>query len=146
RPWDFKHGAGGLVDVEFITQYLVLRHAASHPQVLQPGTSAALSALAEAGLLAQADAATLLAAGRLWRRLQGIQRLTVGERIDEAALPEGFKRTLAAAGEAPDFAGLKAKVAESAAAVRRLFEQIIEAPAVAALSAQPDTSKEGAPA
>jgi [glutamine synthetase] adenylyltransferase / [glutamine synthetase]-adenylyl-L-tyrosine phosphorylase len=145
RPWDFKHGAGGLVDLEFIAQYLVLRHAAAHPEVLQPGTTAALAALAAAGVLPREAFAALLAAGRLWRRLQGVQRLTVGERCDEAALPEGCKRTLAAAGDAVDFADLKDRVAASAAAVRALFAALVEAPAAAAPTEQ-ETRSEGAPA
>ncbi len=31
NPWDFKYAAGGLVDLEFIAQYLQLVHADKHP-------------------------------------------------------------------------------------------------------------------
>jgi glutamate-ammonia-ligase adenylyltransferase len=30
---DLKYGRGGIVDIEFVVQYLVLKHAASHPQI-----------------------------------------------------------------------------------------------------------------
>src|SRR3546814_2351350 len=32
-PWDVKQMPGGLVDVEFTAQYLVLRHAHAHPEI-----------------------------------------------------------------------------------------------------------------
>ncbi|UUZ55794.1 hypothetical protein LP419_09945 [Massilia sp. H-1] len=31
--FDLKHDAGGMIDIEFIVQYLVLRHAAQYPQL-----------------------------------------------------------------------------------------------------------------
>src|SRR3546814_6895324 len=33
-PWDLKQQRGGLVDLEFIVQYLLLRHGAAAPQIL----------------------------------------------------------------------------------------------------------------
>lgn len=69
--FDVKQGSGGLVDLEFLTQMLVLREAAAHPELIGPtATPALLGALAAAGVLAAADAralvdahATLVAAG-----------------------------------------------------------------------------------
>ena len=51
--WDIKHRRGGLVDIEFLAQYLMLRHGAEHPDILSQNTSDALSRLTAAGLLAQ---------------------------------------------------------------------------------------------
>ena len=130
RPWDVKHRRGGLVDVEFIAQFLQLRHAADRPGVLHPNTGEALARLAAAGIIERAAADELIAAGRLWRRLQGLLRLTVGDQVDEAtALPEGLKRALAQAGGAADFAGIEALMAAAAAAVRAQFERLIGASA-----------------
>ena len=50
-PWDLRNRRGGLIDLEFIVQYLVLRHAASSPQILCRRTAEAIAALGEAGLL-----------------------------------------------------------------------------------------------
>ncbi|MDH5824923.1 bifunctional [glutamate--ammonia ligase]-adenylyl-L-tyrosine phosphorylase/[glutamate--ammonia-ligase] adenylyltransferase [Luteimonas sp. RD2P54] len=80
--FDLKQGEGGLVDLEFLLQYLVLREAHAHPALLAPrATPALLQALSEAGLLdtATADAliqahATLLALG-LERSLDRRRRL-----------------------------------------------------------------------
>ncbi|RYD14882.1 MAG: bifunctional [glutamate--ammonia ligase]-adenylyl-L-tyrosine phosphorylase/[glutamate--ammonia-ligase] adenylyltransferase [Lysobacteraceae bacterium] len=58
--FDLKQGAGGLVDIEFLLQWLVLRHAASHPTLLASGNSADLIAAAQAaGVLDPGDASAL---------------------------------------------------------------------------------------
>jgi glutamate-ammonia-ligase adenylyltransferase len=59
RLFDLKHLAGGLIDIEFIAQYLMLRHAAKRPTLLAPSTDAALVALARAEILSEEDFARL---------------------------------------------------------------------------------------
>ena len=74
--FDVKHSPGGMVDAEFVTQYLVLAHTAQHPE-LAPN-------LGNIALLGRADDAGLLPAGvghaaanayRELRRLQHRARL-----------------------------------------------------------------------
>jgi glutamate-ammonia-ligase adenylyltransferase len=66
--FDVKQGAGGLTDIEFITQYLVLRHAAAHPELLDwPDHWRQTEALAQAGRLTAAEAATLIEVYREYR-------------------------------------------------------------------------------
>jgi glutamate-ammonia-ligase adenylyltransferase len=127
--WDVKQIAGGLVDVEFVAQYLMLLHAARRPEVLHANTGKALRALARHGLLASEQARTLVAAGRLWRGLQGYLRLTIGGGFDEAQAPEPLRASLARVGEAVDFAELTKKMGETARAVRGIFEEIVLAAA-----------------
>ena len=38
--WDLKYAAGGLIDVEFVAQYLQLVNAADHPDILDPSDGA----------------------------------------------------------------------------------------------------------
>ena len=58
--FDLKQGAGGLVDLEFLLQWLVLRHAPRHPSLLASGNSADLIAAAQAaGVLDPGDATAL---------------------------------------------------------------------------------------
>ncbi|MBE2211732.1 MAG: bifunctional [glutamate--ammonia ligase]-adenylyl-L-tyrosine phosphorylase/[glutamate--ammonia-ligase] adenylyltransferase [Xanthomonadaceae bacterium] len=65
RVFDLKQGEGGLVDLEFLLQYLVLRDAASRAALARPRASDALiRVLAEAGALNDDEAAQLLAAHR----------------------------------------------------------------------------------
>lgn len=50
--FDLKQGEGGLVDLEFLLQALVLEHAHAHPALLQPSTSPELiDAMQQSGLL-----------------------------------------------------------------------------------------------
>jgi glutamate-ammonia-ligase adenylyltransferase len=130
--WDLKQVRGGLVDVEFIAQYLQLANAAAAPTVLATNTTDALAKLASAGLLAADLADALIEATRLWRRLQALQRLTAGSGLDEAALPAGLRQAFAVAGRAPDFAALKARMADARATVHGAFEALVVAPAAAA--------------
>jgi len=94
--WDVKYARGGLVDVEFVAQYLQLRHAADRPEVLSPHTATALARLAEAGCLDAGAADDLIAAHRLCQRLQAFLRLTQEQGFDaQAAVPavvEGLVR------------------------------------------------------
>jgi glutamate-ammonia-ligase adenylyltransferase len=58
--FDLKQGAGGLVDIEFLLQGIVLLHAATKPALLEGGgTPSLIAAAAEAGVLSDADARTL---------------------------------------------------------------------------------------
>ena len=50
-PWDLRNRRGGLVDLEFIVQYLMLREAARMPEVLRREAGAALLALGAAAIL-----------------------------------------------------------------------------------------------
>ena len=65
RAFDLKQGEGGLVDLEFLLQYLVLRDAATHASLTHPRASDALiAALAGADVINDDQAAQLLAAHR----------------------------------------------------------------------------------
>ena len=73
-----KQDRGGIVDIEFMVQFLVLRWCSDHPQLLQhSGTIHLLKALANEGLLKSAYAQTLIEAYRQYRALG--HRLTLAE-------------------------------------------------------------------
>ena len=127
--WDIKHFRGGIVDVEFIAQYLQLRDAHAHPEILSQNTETALENLAAAGLLDPAMADDLVAAARLWHRLQGLIRMSFKEVFTEERASGGLKQALARAGRAPDFTALKATMEATAARVREIYAAVIEAPA-----------------
>ncbi len=76
--FDVKHSPGGMVDVEFAVQYLVLAHAPTHPALLDNAGNIALLARAEdAGLL---PAGAGRAAGDAYRALRRAQHAA---RLDE---------------------------------------------------------------
>jgi glutamate-ammonia-ligase adenylyltransferase len=74
--FDLKHDRGGMVDVEFCVQYLVLAHAHDKPSLVRNiGNIALLHEAATLGLLDQAIAAGAAMAYRDYRRLQHRLRL-----------------------------------------------------------------------
>ncbi|HBZ07685.1 MAG TPA: bifunctional [glutamate--ammonia ligase]-adenylyl-L-tyrosine phosphorylase/[glutamate--ammonia-ligase] adenylyltransferase, partial [Massilia sp.] len=74
--FDLKQDAGGMIDIEFIVQYLVLRHAATYPQLTANlGNIALLRIAGELGLIDAALASEAGATYRLMRRLQHQLRL-----------------------------------------------------------------------
>lgn len=75
-PDDVKHCRGGLVDVEFIVQYIVLAHSGQHPALLaNSGNIALLKAAADAALIPAGLAGDAQEAYRRLRELQHRQRL-----------------------------------------------------------------------
>ena len=63
--WDLKYVAGGLIDLEFISQYLQLVHAAALPDILDTSTAAVFENAARLGVLSVEDAEVLRPATRL---------------------------------------------------------------------------------
>ena len=125
RIWDLKYAAGGLIDIEFIAQYLQLVHAADQPDILDTSTARVLDKASRLGLLSKADAEVLRPAVRLYQNLGQIL----------AALPRrAFRsedrrpRAVAAAcacGDVPDFTTLEAHVVETQQKVRQSFVRIV---------------------
>jgi glutamate-ammonia-ligase adenylyltransferase len=78
--FDIKHDAGGLVDVEFAMQYLVLANAAQHPEMTANiGNIALLKRAGELGLLPLEIALAAADAYRELRRRQHAVKLQGGE-------------------------------------------------------------------
>ncbi len=84
--FDLKQDPGGLVDVEFIVQYLVLAHACDHPALAgNLGNIALLRIAAAAGLIPADLADGARDAYREYRRLQHLRRLdNLDSRVDAA--------------------------------------------------------------
>jgi glutamate-ammonia-ligase adenylyltransferase len=85
--FDVKHDHGGMVDIEFAVQFIVLAHAHEHRELTRnAGNIALLSLAAEAGLLPSAMALEAADAYRTYRRLQHQVRLTgaAHARVDAA--------------------------------------------------------------
>jgi len=101
--FDLKHDAGGLVDLEFAVQFLVLAEAARHPELTANiGNIALLRRASELGLVPAEIALPAADAYRELRRLQHQVKLQGAEyaRVEPA------------------------QVAETAAAVRRLWQAV----------------------
>ncbi|SDH04079.1 MULTISPECIES: bifunctional [glutamate--ammonia ligase]-adenylyl-L-tyrosine phosphorylase/[glutamate--ammonia-ligase] adenylyltransferase [unclassified Duganella] len=74
--FDLKQDPGGMIDIEFIVQYLVLQHACTYPQLTDNfGNIALLRICAELGLIDAGLAASVADAYRNYRKLQHQLRL-----------------------------------------------------------------------
>ena len=112
--FDLKHDAGGMVDIEFIVQMLVLAHAHDHPRLLgNLGNIALLGIAAEEGLIDPALATACADAYRHYRKLQHRLRLNGAEyaRVEPA------------------------EVGAESAAVRALWQAVLDAGAAPAAAA-----------
>jgi glutamate-ammonia-ligase adenylyltransferase len=124
--WDLKYAAGGMVDIDFIAQYLQLVHAADKPDILDVSTLHVLDKAARLGVLPQAAVEVLRPAARLYHDLTQILRLCVTERFKPETAGEDLLRIMARAGDAPDFSSLEARVKETQTEVRRVFRELLE--------------------
>ena len=89
--FDLKHDAGGMVDIEFIVQFLVLAYAHQHPKLIgNLGNIALLQIAGEIGLIAAEAAQSVGDAYRLLRARQHRLRLDGAEktRVDLDQEPE----------------------------------------------------------
>ncbi len=127
--WEVKHRRGGLVDIDFIAQYLQLRHAHDLPEILNGGAAQAIGFAARRGLIATAMADDLLAARRFWITVQTMLRLTMAEHAGDEDLPGGLREKLCRAVGAVDFEGLKQQMEVTADKTVAAFAALIDGPA-----------------
>ena len=127
-PWDLKNRRGGLIDLEFIVQYLMLREAALSPQLLCRGTEQALRTLGNSGALSPQAQHELLDALTLLRDVQALLTLVRGL-SDEEAFSEADAAMLARCVGAVDFARLDADITAATGRVSGWYRRLIEEPA-----------------
>ncbi len=124
-PWDLKYVAGGLVDIEFIAQFLQLTHAAASPEILDTSTVRVLEKAARLGALKTEDAEILRPAVRLFHDLTQILRLCLPGRFDPKTANSGILALLARAADLPDFPALHAHIEDTQRRVRECFVRIL---------------------
>ncbi len=125
KIWELKQVRGGLVDLEFIVQYLQLVNAADHPGILDQNTLEAYRRLRDAGVLGTAHADVLIPATRLVHDLTQILRLCLGGPFDPQTAPSGMKELLARAGDTASFPELETQLTLTLKQVAGLFDEII---------------------
>jgi glutamate-ammonia-ligase adenylyltransferase len=129
--YNIKQGAGGLVDIEFLVQYLQLLHGKQRPSVRVPGTYNALRALGKEKLLDADDYHVLTRAYQFVRQLESRMRIVANqatsdlsrdpERLQLLARRMGYQDGGGTAGEK-----LLAHYAQVSEQVRRLFERMLK--------------------
>ncbi|WP_373356672.1 glutamine-synthetase adenylyltransferase [Pseudoroseicyclus sp. CXY001] len=118
--WDVKAGPGRLLDVELAAQMLGLM--AGSPERLP---AAQIAAGLNAGVIEPGEAEVLVAAQRLFWRLQATGRLLTGGRLEPEALGEGGRRMLLREAAEDDMQGLEAAVTARASAAAEVIDRLI---------------------
>lgn len=97
RLLDLKLGRGGLIEAEFLVQYLLIQHGGSHPEIRSTSTRQALAKLGDARILPTARAHRLIRAIDRLRSAQNWVRLAQDAMIDHVDLRPESLRPLALA-------------------------------------------------
>ncbi|MDE0800580.1 MAG: bifunctional [glutamine synthetase] adenylyltransferase/[glutamine synthetase]-adenylyl-L-tyrosine phosphorylase [Rhodospirillaceae bacterium] len=120
--WDIKHMNGGLLDAEFIIQFLTLlnynRICANH--LLDP--IASINQLLAMGILTNYEANTLRKALSLWINILWLYRLSIGEREKGAEISLGLVKRILAVSGSSSMKDLRQKMRETSLNISQLFE------------------------
>jgi glutamate-ammonia-ligase adenylyltransferase len=125
-PWDLKLATGGLTDLDFVAQALVLARGAEHPSLVGRPTRAVLSEAGRLGLLAERDARTLAEAHALFTGVFQWQRLAIEGPFDAAAVPPAILQRLAAVAGLPDAKVLLDHMNRTRGEVRAIFSRTLD--------------------
>ena len=129
HDWSLKHRKGGIIDIEFITQYLVLTHAHKHTKLLNIGTLPTLKILKKINLISQKDGETLIKSYELWLSLWSILSLTIAKKLTNSKIieiPENLKGNLAKIGKVPSFKALEYKMTTTSSQVSKIYKKLIK--------------------
>ena len=132
NPWEIKYARGGLMDLDFISQYLLLRHA---PETLgeRPGSAAStFNWLKQSRKLDAAVADELLAADQFLGQLLCMLRLCASDDFKEDVAPAGLKKIICESMKEPSFESLRARLIRVEQTVYQHYVDIL----------QPDTKGE----
>jgi glutamate-ammonia-ligase adenylyltransferase len=140
-PWSVKQVRGGLIDIEFVAQYLQLNQAHNIPDILHPKTLTALEQLKKASLLSENDADTLIKAGKLQNAVRGFMRQCMGSDSDPTEIAsKDMQASLARAAGARTVTELHANLIKHQEQVQSVYTRLIQAPADA-ISHQRDSEE-----
>jgi [glutamine synthetase] adenylyltransferase / [glutamine synthetase]-adenylyl-L-tyrosine phosphorylase len=123
--WDLKLAAGGLIDIEFVAQYVQLAFAHEHPAILHVSTCKVVEEAGRVGLITPEQAEIFIDAHRLYTDATQFMRLSVSGPFDPAKAAAGVKRRIAAAVGSPDFEAFAAALGDARKQVRAAFEAIV---------------------
>jgi len=125
NPWNIKHTRGGLLDGDFIAQFLQLKHAAAQPDILAQDGAVAISRMGDAGLIDRDTAEGLAAAITVLRNVQSLLRLCTAGDFDEDQASTDLKQALAKAAGETRFDLAKAKVLAAQDLIDQSFASLI---------------------
>ena len=128
--WALKQVRGGLIDLEFICQFLQLAHGAEHPNIFDQNTSAAFARLADAGVMEQDLSQNLQSAARILHNLTQVIRIAVIGEFKPEEAGEALRALLAKSVDLTTFEDVEAILRETQDFVLATFEELVAANAI----------------
>ena len=124
-PWSIKHMRGGLIDVEFVAQYLQLLHAPETGDILQRDALSVFRKAREHALLERTVADDLAEATVLWRNLHGMLLLADGKAGNSREVEDSLKFLVGRTGHDAVFERFGKNVRDIARRTSLYFDEII---------------------
>ena len=121
---NIKNRPGGLLDLEFIAQFIQLRHAYQHPDILQKDAHSVLIRAGQLGLMDNSDAQHLAETVMFWRNLHGMLILSGGDGDD---LTLSIRRAAGRTCGVDLISSLETATQDAADRVADAFDQLIRA-------------------
>ncbi|MGZ9721089.1 bifunctional [glutamine synthetase] adenylyltransferase/[glutamine synthetase]-adenylyl-L-tyrosine phosphorylase [Rhizobium miluonense] len=124
--WDLKLIPGGLIDIEFIAQYLRLIAPARGVGIDANGLSTAEALkLLGSSLMDRNDLDVCLEALQLYTEVSQLIRLCIDGTFDPKNTPSGLIELVCRAGDCPDIRTLEAELKRLSKAVRKIFQATV---------------------
>jgi glutamate-ammonia-ligase adenylyltransferase len=124
-PWDLKLAHGGLTDLDFLAQALMLAHGSDCPSLLGRACEDTFAAARDAGLLDESDARILIEAHAVFATIFHWQRLTIEGRFDPSTVPQTITKRLAQVAGLPNAKVLLHHLRETQAQVASIFKRLL---------------------
>lgn len=124
NPFEVKTVGGGLLDVEFLAQWAMLRAGACTGGARPAGTRAMISAAPD-DLISPADKELLLDAFATFTSVLQLLRLCMDEEFSVQAAPHGLAEMLCLELDLPDIRSVEAHLKNTQSAVRELFLRVL---------------------
>jgi len=125
--FDVKYVRGGLIDLDFLVQYLQLIHADQHPELLSRRVRPTLKQLATAGLVETQKSKLLIKADRTMRAVQTAIRLAMAKPTAEGDLQPPLRDLLVRVSSTDSFEDLCERLDTMQAVVKSVFDETVAA-------------------
>ena len=126
NTWDIKYVRGGLMDIDFIAQYLLLAYAPEIPGAAPGSASEHFKWLEKHGRISPELAHELIEADRFLSQVFHMLRLCTDRAFDEATAPEGLKKLLIESLKEHDFNSLKEHLIQVEQSVHGLYIALLQ--------------------
>ncbi len=124
--FDLKLAKGGLLDIEFIAQYLVLGFASGHPEIASQNTGEILKHAIESGVIKRSYGLELFEAWQFYSTLEQVLRISFEERFNAEKSSQASRKWLANMMDLPDFSVLKAHLKALQEKVREMLLKVLK--------------------